>query len=476
MDWIIGPTKVDDEIRRSLRILRLRARQASNDVPLVGQYLTLLVANVLGSEGPTLESLAVNALGGEDEPARAAVEAAWESFCESEVTVDGGMTFYEAAALALETMATDGEAFLRIFRGYPNRFGFALQFVDADQVDETLNRSRSAGVNEIRMGVEVDRLGRPVGYHVRELAGEDPLRPQVTTFVPAADMIHLFRRRRANQVRGITWFHRVLYQMRMMNGFVEASLIRERLSASAMGFLVRKEGTGGEISESEKDEDGNPIPKTIDVNPGTFEELDPGVEIQEWNPQGAPANYGEFMKNGERWLASGLSVNYNALANDFEGVNYSSMRSGLQIEREVWKMLQKIMTRGLFDRVFGVFVEMASLVDSIAIPNALPSRLRPAAWTPRGWDWVDPLKDAQATLLEISAGLNSRTRALREKGVEVEDVMKELKNEADLATQYGVKVDPGEASAAAAAGADSADANSSSKKSGGRGLSILPRQ
>ena len=33
------------------------------------------------------------------------------------------------------------------------------------------------------------------------------------------------------------------------------------------------------------------------------------------------------------------------------------------------------------------------------------------AWLPTKWDWVDPMKDASAEILQIEAGLKSRTQA-----------------------------------------------------------------
>ena len=64
-------------------------------------------------------------------------------------------------------MACDGEAFVRLWRGFEgNPYGLALQAIDADLIDETFNRPRRGSENEIRMGVEIDAIGRPVGYWI----------------------------------------------------------------------------------------------------------------------------------------------------------------------------------------------------------------------------------------------------------------------------------------------------------------------
>jgi capsid protein len=62
-----------------------------------------------------------------------------------------------------------------------------------------------------------------------------------------------------------------------------------------------------------------------------------------------------------------------------------------------------------------------------------PSRFIEGKWQPRGWMWVDPLKDVQAGILGIGAGLASRTGLLSDQGVDPEEVFEELSEEKKLA-------------------------------------------
>ncbi|HOW83982.1 MAG TPA: phage portal protein, partial [Spirochaetota bacterium] len=97
----------------------------------------------------------------------AAIEAAWIAWANAPVTVDGKLTLRRLEKLIIKTVACDGEAFVRLWRGFEgNAHGLALQPIDADLLDEAFNRPRRASENEIRMGVEVDAIGRPVGYWV----------------------------------------------------------------------------------------------------------------------------------------------------------------------------------------------------------------------------------------------------------------------------------------------------------------------
>jgi capsid protein len=68
------------------------------------------------------------------------------------------------------------------------------------------------------------------------------------------------------------------------------------------------------------------------------------------------------------------------------------------------------------------------LSGALALPDyeANRSRLLSADWLPTKWDWVDPLKDANAEIAQIEAGLKSRTQAIAERGYDAEQVDREI--------------------------------------------------
>lgn len=58
----------------------------------------------------------------------------------------------------------------------------------------------------------------------------------------------------------------------------------------------------------------------------------------------------------------------------------------------------------------------------------------------RGWDWVDPLKDAQAAKLMREEGITTRSQIVASKGGDFEDNLIELAREEELIKQHGVKL------------------------------------
>ena len=61
-------------------------------------------------------------------------------------------------------------------------------------------------------------------------------------------------------------------------------------------------------------------------------------------------------------------------------------------------------------------------------------------WQPRGWEWVDPVKDANANQAELNLGTKTRADILAQKGMDIEEVFNQLKAEEQLAESIGISI------------------------------------
>lgn len=59
-------------------------------------------------------------------------------------------------------------------------------------------------------------------------------------------------------------------------------------------------------------------------------------------------------------------------------------------------------------------------------------------WLPPRWSQVDPLKDTEATVAEINAGLTSRKKAVAERGWNIDDLDAEIAADVQRANDLGV--------------------------------------
>jgi lambda family phage portal protein len=470
-DWAAPILSADQECRGDLRKLRARARELVRNNPIAKHFLNLLAINVVGPNGIRYQARVRNNDGQLNLAINRKIEAAWREWGrKGNCTVCGRYSFRAVQDLALRTTAMDGEILVRMVRGYPNKWGFALQLIDADQLDHGYSRAAGKGENEIRLGVEVDAWGKPVAYWITSGHPSDFGGSRERERVPADQIVHPFDPYRPNQVRGLTWFHPVMIALKMLQGYTEAELVAARVGAAKPGFFEYSDGTTFDAPDPDK-------PLRMEANPGVIEKLPPGLtykSIPNDHPSGAFAN---FVQSNLRWAASGLGASYNSLGNDLVGVNYSSIRSGLLIERDRWCVVQNWFSEGFHQPIFDAFLPMALLSGALVLDSRDPSRFAEGLWLARGWRWVDPLKDSQGAILDIAAGLESPQRVAAERGDDIEEILEERAEFEKLCQKYGVTVsfNPGKPSAGKSNDEEDDSSATEDKEDDNRAAQMVPR-
>jgi lambda family phage portal protein len=434
-DWVFSACSPEQELKTNLRRLRLRARDLQRNSPTVRWYLTLLKANVIGKAAPHLE--AQTRIGGPegdlDKATNSYIERRFATWGKA-VTADGRLNLVRFLWQVCQSLAVDGEVFVRRVVGYPhNEFGFALQLLEPDLLDENLNTEALRGRPDVRLGVEVDEWQRPVAYHFADRYPEDARAK--TQRIPAGEVLHLFDHDRCQQTRGVTWTKAILVALKMLDGFFEAELVASRASAQKIAGLKYD---SPDAFEAPNPEDG---PVQIDSSPGEFFTIPPGMSLETWDPQHPNAAFGAFVKSSQRMLASGLGTFYNSLANDAEGVSWSSMRSFLLIERDVWQMVQTMICETLLPWIFDGWLETSTLSGAVRLPAADWRTYREHTWMPRGWQWVDPASEAKAAQMQLASGITSPQRVLAPQGIELESVLEELAEWRAMCATYGLDAD-----------------------------------
>jgi len=446
-DWSPYNQSPTQEIQWALVTLRARARQLVRDNAHATGFVNELANNVIGPDGILLQAKVKSAGGRLDKKTNDAIEAGWREWGMPEhATADGYESWTDFQRSVIRTIAIDGEVFIRKLRYFDNPFGFSLQIIDADLVDETLNRPAKDGQNEIRLGIEINRWGRPVAYWVRRDYPGDfgraiPGASRNTTDrhdrLPADEVIHKFIRYRANQVRGVTWFAPVMLNLHYLDGYEFNELAASRVNAGKMGFILNKQADA--IAAFDPLAEGRTT-RTMDVAPGLIEELLPGQEFAEFNPTHPSTAFKEFTKTVLRAIARGLGMAYTTLTGDLEAVNYSSIRAGLLSERDHFRMLQRWLGVHVHRVIYRDWIGMALLSGAVRLASRIASNYHAVEWRPRGWKWVDPVNDLTAAALAIALGLDSRTRLAAEQGRDFEEVVDEIADELEYAESIGIDV------------------------------------
>jgi lambda family phage portal protein len=452
MDWPTSSRSADQDLLVDLRRLRARARNQAVNSPIASKFLSMVRSNVAGHNGVRLtfkipqvrQRKTKNGIP-LDDVANAELRAAWREWGKKgSCTVCGRYSWREVQRLITENVGRDGEQFIRkvYVPKSVNPFGFQLQLIDADQVDDSYNlMGRSDGV-QVRMGVEVDEYQKPLAYHIfKGNPYEGSFGSALRQRVPADQIIHWMIAHRTGQTRGFPWMASSMSQLNMLDGYFQAELSRSRINASMMMAIEDDKDADADADEIEADGINADGSKAIDLGFGSALDLSgTGSHLNDLTPSSPNNAFDPFMKQSGRLIASGFIVPYHSLFNDLSDVNYSSARIGELEVREFWMEMQASMIDNVLDPIFDAWLGQALLNRAIDLPLSDRKRFggESLKWEPRRWPWIDPLKDVQANTLLIQNGMDTHESILNSQGKDVEEVYAVLAREQELADSLGI--------------------------------------
>lgn len=434
-NWKASNRSADLELLSDADAIRARARDLVRNNAYAKGVLRALVRNVVGC-GIKPEPRIELPDGTPNERANKAVEKAWNQWQKS-ADVTGRLTFYEIQSLCLSETFEAGELLVRFVEtGDRGRdVPFALELVEADRLAGEFIFPRginSETGNEVRRGVEIDSSGRPVAYWLYPTHPNDlnTSRWRAERF-PAHEFIHLFRQERIGQTRGISIFAPIVRWLRDLHYYVEnelqASAVASCFSVAIKTFGAGADaGLGDSIDTSNTDTDGNQFEY---LQPGGVERLFPGEDIETINPSRPNSDAGPWINLMLRSIGVGVGLSYERLSRDYSQTTFSSNRaSDLEDRREFRPMQDWLVNRlcvPVWERFMvnlmlsGTLDEFPDDVEFVADFNVWTAQ----AWQPPGWEWVDPVKEASASINAIENNLSTLADETGKRGKNWRDVL-----------------------------------------------------
>lgn len=421
-DFLGSMVSAKRALESDLRTLRHRSRQLERNNPMVRRYLDLCEEAVVGPVAPRLQVRGVDAKGKPTKTTNSAIESAFREWSAPDLcSVDHRMGFGAFLRSVVRQRARDGEVFIRIVKGFPNRFGVALQLLDPDLFDETYKEAGRANQAHIHSSIEFDSWGRPLAYHMwNGYPDESTDRRRIR--IPADEVIHWFKPRRAGQVRGEPDLVGVMLALQHLEGYVEAELVAARTAAAKMGFIEQSEDAAGPDPEA-------PQSRPLEADPGVIGALNPGEKFVAWDPTHPAGNFGPFLTALHHHIAMGLSVAHASLTGNYSDVNYSSGRLGRLAEQDHFRVEQNDLEDSVCRPIYLAWLRMAALANAVALPSADLSRYSQHEWQSRGFDYVDPDKDVEAAAKAVAYGFDTYRRQLAERGIDFDDFLEARREE-----------------------------------------------
>jgi lambda family phage portal protein len=444
-EWVSQGTSADAEIRSSLPKLRARSRQLARDNDYVRGAFRTIRNNVIGQGIPFQAQVRMQRGNKLDEKMNSSIEAAWASWCKAErCHVSGKLSFADIERLIMTAVPKNGEIIIRKVRAPfgGSRVPLALEIIESDVLDDTYNGQAQNG-NEIRMGVEIDQWRRPVAYYFFDRHPGDYSYGSGASAhaghrrrVEATEIIHLYPTEDENQTRGVPWIASSIMRLHQMHGYEEAEIIAARATASLMGFIESPEGE----MQADGEQDGQ---KVTEFEPGVFKQLAPGEKVSIPQLSRPGGQFDPFMKVMLRGVGAGIGLSYESVSKDYSNSTYSSARQALLEDRDNYRAIQAWLIENFHQKVFEEWLDMAYLAGVVDLPKYAtnPELYQGVRWMPRGWTWIDPLKEVEAYKSAVRAGFKTVSDVIAESGGDFEENMVTKSREAQVCKTYGVVLD-----------------------------------
>jgi len=448
--WLPGHGSADEDLLPELSDIRERSRDLNrNDAHASGITGTMTV-NVVGSGIRPQSRIDKEVLGASEEAANAFQKTAEKCFKRWIPYADAGerMDFYEIQSLIDRQILENGEALIIPLmiddekRPYPT----ALQVIESDRLDTPPERR---GDKSIRSGVRVGQKGEPLSYFIRKThpgdyrysKGEDRdfVEYPAKNKYGRRNVFHLYHVLRSGQTRGVPFFAPVLSYFKDLSEYAEAELIAARIAA-CFSLFITSEGSSDISLNSGIDR--NSQGQLIEgLEPGMIKHLLPGEDITSFNPQRPGATFEPFVERILKAISAALGLPYELVAKDFSKTNYSSARAALLEARRYFKMRQEWLARKLCQPVWEMVLEEAYLKRDLKADTFLEKKeyWTQSSWIAPGWEWVDPLKEAQAAEVGLKNGIITYSDLYASEGKDWEESLEQRKREQDKIKELGLE-------------------------------------
>lgn len=422
--------------------LRAWARMLVRDNAYAWGVVDTIVSSVVGRGIQTMSDLPDAE---EINEQRDALWSDWGKVCD----INGQLDWHSLQALAQREMVEAGEVLVHMVsvnevdRGIKRPVPFALELIEADRlaVEHSTLRPSPNG-NEIIRGVEVDSLGKPVAYHVYKTHPSDYYHKREVVRLPAANVLHLYRKDRVGQSRGISWFAPVVSWLRDLGVYLENEMVASAIAACYTAAIKSRSPISMLNPEESQDSQDSSSNVYDYMQPGMIMHLHPDEDIQFGNIGRPNSEAGTWINLILRGIAVGTGLSFETVARDYSYTSWSSNRASQLEDRRRFRCWQQYLEHNLCDRVWQRFCEKAAFINHPAFPSLVElledPNLVPSQNLATGWEWVDPQAEGDASAMSVMNNLSTVRDELGKKGYNWRKVLLQRQKEMQMMEELGL--------------------------------------
>jgi len=411
-------------------MLKARARWLSENNPICKSIDKSIVKNVVGI-GIKLQSRVRKEDYAKADELNRNIEMLWNEFSKKEnFDVTSRIGLHKFQKLTQKTKMVDGEILINKIWTNDLKFPLKFQLVENDQFDMSMMKYKK---NDVFSGVEVDKIGKPVAYHLKtSINAFDSKRFDIS------QILHYYNIERATQYRGITDYAQTINNLKDFQAFNDNVIVKNRIQSS-FGMIIKTNDSSRSLfldkKEAQKQGSSDPIRQ---ITAGMIKYLRPNEEMQTLQSTQQGSDYPNFVETTVRLIAAGRDISYELAFRDYSKVNFASSRAGLIQDNKRFDDEQTSMVSDVLNPMFESFLDSQVLIKQITVPSDYWTNkekyIKPVWIMPRR-EWVDPFKDVRTVEKEVQMGINCKTDAAAARGGNYEDILRKKLEEERLEKQ-----------------------------------------
>ena len=369
--------------------------------------------------------------------------------------------FYELQQIAFLDWLKNGEEFVLVSYAEETEnmpYSLRLRLILADRIStpgayggeyDGFDKEQPDG-NRIMNGVEIDRQGKVVAYHISSTFPNENeaittewkrvLKRGATTGNP--NILHVFNAESAEQYRGVPFLAPVIMSIKQLTRYTEAEIMAAVVNSMFAIFIQTEsgddiDGFGGE------DDDMNTAPSDgdeIKLGAGTINFLKEGEKVEAVESKHPSGNYESFVGAFSMLIGAALEISPEVLMKKFSN-NFSASKGALNETWRAFSMRRKWFVDDFCKQVYELWFAEAVSIGRIKAPGFFADPLirnayTNATWTGPAQGCLNPVQEANAAVIRIKNGLSTREdECAAINGTDYEDNVRALENENERLAQ-----------------------------------------
>lgn len=343
--------------------------------------------------------------------------------------------FYGLQQLALVSWMLSGDCIGLLKHYDTDRFfpySLRIHLIEADRI-ATPTKVNSISVlttgknsengNIIYDGVEIDRNGAVVAYHIRnthpfEINSTSVEWVRVQAYQEGtglANVVHVMETERPDQYRGVSYLAQVIEPLLQLRRYTEAELMAAVVEAFFTAFIKTEAST----EEMPFNETGEPAelrdPNDYSMGPGQINILNPGEDVVFAAPQRPSGGFDKFVKSIAEQVGAALEIPADLLMKSFNA-SYSASRAALLEAWKAFKMRREWLASSFCRPIYEAWLSEAVARGRINAPGFFADPIIKGAWLGSEWlgpsqGQLDPVKEITAEILACSEGFSTHEQS-----------------------------------------------------------------